>query len=130
MRVFFVLILAIFSFSLADVVFKPTKNVFKEGEKICFSLKNDTNKIIYLPSSAPWVVFDKEGKVLYSPVAIQKIVKLKPKSEKKWCWNQKNFKNENVLSGEYKVRLTVFEDGKRKFLSFNVKVQPYYKNGK
>ncbi len=130
MRIFIALTLMIFGFSFAEIVFKPEKNTFKEGEKVCFYLKNDTNKTLYLPSTAPWVVFDKEGKVLYSPVAIQKIVKIKPKSEKKWCWNQKNFKKEKVLSGDYKVRLTIFEDGKRKFLSFNVKIKPPYKNDK
>ncbi|RUM46514.1 MAG: hypothetical protein DSY47_07975 [Hydrogenothermus sp.] len=122
------LILAVLIFmntSFASIVFKPSKEVYRKGENVCFYIKNNTNKEIILPSSAPWVVFEND-KLLFAPVATQQIVKIKPKQKKKWCWNQKDFDKNEILSGEYTIRLTVFENGKRKFLTFKVKIQPNY----
>jgi len=127
MKHLMVLSLLFINFAFASIVFKPEKDIYKKGEKICFYLENKTDKIVLLPSSAPWVVFEKD-KILFAPVAVQKITKVKPKQKKKWCWNQKDFDKNEIVSGEYTIRLTIFENGKRKFLTFNVKIQPDYSN--
>ncbi len=129
MRSLLVLLLAFFNISLASIVFKPDKDIYKKGEKVCFYIENNTNSEVILPSSAPWVVFEGE-KLLFAPIATQQIVKIQPKQKKKWCWNQKDFENNDIVSGEYTVRLTVFENGKRKFLTFKVKIEPNYSNAK
>jgi uncharacterized cupredoxin-like copper-binding protein len=140
--VFLILIFTGSSFA-ENVEFKPEKQTFKKGEKVCFYLKNKSNKTVFLPSSAPWVVLgdvkeyklgeEREFKerVIYSPVANQVIVKVKPNEEKKWCWDQKTFEEaKEILSGEYTVRISVFEDGKLNFHSFKVKIEPDYSNAK
>ncbi len=143
-KVLMLMVLFLFNFSFASkIIFQPEKGVYKKGEKVCFYLKNNSDKIIYLPSTAPWVVLGdvKEYKLgeerefkerpVYSPIANQVIVKLKPGQKKKWCWEQKTFKkDEKALAGNYKIRITVFENGKPKFYSFNVKVEPKYSDAK
>lgn len=125
MRGLILAVLILMNTSFASIVFKSEKNVYKKGEIVCFYIENNTNKEIILPSSAPWVVFEND-KLLFAPVAIQQIVKIKPKQKKKWCWKQNDFDKKEILSGEYTIRLTVFENGKRKFLTFKVKIQPKY----
>ncbi len=117
-----------FANTTEGVEFKPSKKVFKKGEEVCFSLKNKSGRDIYLPSSAPWAVFGDNDmdKVIYSPIATQRIEKLEPYQSKKWCWNQKTFDNDEVTSGEYKIRVTVFKNGKRLFLSEKIKIEPKY----
>ncbi len=114
---------------LKNIEFKLEKEKIKKGEKICFSIENNSNDIIYLPSTAPWVIIDaKTQKIVYSPIASQMIVKLKPKQSKKWCWNQKDFEGNEVPIGTYQIRITIFtKEGKRKFLSFPVVINPEYK---
>ncbi len=104
--------------------FKPIKNSFNKEESVCFVLKNNSDSKVFLPSSAPWAVFEdkKFEKVIFSPIATQSIVEIKPSQEKKWCWKQKDFNKEQVPSGEYTIRLTVFKDGKRLFLTSTVKI--------
>ncbi|HIQ25371.1 MAG TPA: hypothetical protein EYH43_05260 [Persephonella sp.] len=127
MRGLILAVLIFINISFASIVFKPDKEVYKKGENVCFYIENNTNKEIILPSSAPWVVFE-DDKLLFAPVATQQIVKIKPRQKKKWCWNQKDFDKNEIISGEYTIRLTVFENGKRRFLTFKVKVQPKYSN--
>ncbi len=117
-----------FSNTTEGIEFKPSKNIFKKGEDVCFTLKNNSGRDVYLPSSAPWAVFSDNdfNKVIYSPIATQAIEKLEPFQSKKWCWNQKTFDNDEVTSGDYKIRITVFKNGKRLFLSSDIKIKPKY----
>ncbi|MBK3332673.1 hypothetical protein GWK41_06295 [Persephonella atlantica] len=121
------LTIVIFSYAAAtngDLEFKPIKKVFNKKEDICFVLENKSDVNVFLPSSAPWAVFEDRDfeKIIYSPVATQSIVELKPSQKKKWCWKQKDFNKEQVPSGEYTIRLTVFKNGKRLFLTSTVKI--------
>lgn len=132
MRIILILTLFIFNLSFATVIFNSEKKEYKENENICFYLKNNSNNIIFLPSSAPWAVFEDEKfeKIIYSPISSQVIVKLNPNQEKKWCWKQENFKNKKVSAGEYTIRITYFENGKRKFATFKVKIVSDYSDAK
>jgi len=130
LRKIFAGFLVLFTLSLANIQqpaieFKPVKESFNKSEEVCFYLVNNTDSVIYLPSSAPWVVFEdkKFDKIVYSPVALQSIIRLEPSQKKEWCWKQKDFNNEQVPSGEYTIRLTIFKDGKRMFLTSIVKIK-------
>lgn len=125
----------IFSIIITGFVFANTnglqfvadKKIVNKGEKVCFILKNNSNKDIVLPNSAPWVVISlsgrNEGKVVYSPIATLSLQKVPPNSEKKWCWDLKDFEGNYVHSGKYKVRLTVFIGKISKFLSTEIEVK-------
>ncbi|WP_456400456.1 hypothetical protein [Persephonella sp.] len=119
-----------FSLSFANLTeeleFKPEKEIINKDEKVCFQFKNNSKDEIYLPSSAPWAVFEDEefDKIVFSPIATQQILKLKPFEQKKWCWDLKDFQGEVVPSGDYSIRLTVFKEGKRIFLTSKIKVKP------
>ncbi len=117
--------IAIGSIQPEDIEFKPVKETFNKSEKVCFYIVNKTGDVLYLPSSAPWVVFEdkKFDKIVYSPVALQSIIRLEPSQKKEWCWKQKDFNDEQVPSGEYTIRLTVFKDGERLFLTSLVKIK-------
>ncbi|WP_457642123.1 hypothetical protein [Persephonella sp.] len=123
-------LLFLFSTSQANLTgeleFKPEKEIINKYEKVCFYLVNNSDKVVYLPSSAPWAVFEDEDfdKIVFSPIAAQQIIKLQPDQERKWCWDLKDFEGEIVPSGDYSIRLTVFRNGERVFLTSKVKVKP------
>ena len=124
----FSIIITVFAFAnTKGLQFTTNKKVVNKGEKVCFVLKNNSNNEIVLPNSAPWVVISlsgrDKGKVVYSPIATLSLEKVLPNSEKKWCWNLKNFEGEYVHSGKYKVRLTVFINKKKEFLSTEIEVK-------
>jgi len=130
LKKFTALLLIWFGFALASkqepgIEFRPVKETFNKSEEICFYVVNKTDSVIYLPSTAPWAVFEDKNfdKIVYSPVAIQSIIRLEPNQKKKWCWKQKDFNNEQVPSGEYTIRLTVFKNGKKLFLISMVKIK-------
>ncbi|WP_457639158.1 hypothetical protein [Persephonella sp.] len=111
--------------STGEIEFKPLKESFNKSEEVCFYIKNNSTEKVYLPSSAPWAVFEdsKYDKMVFSPVATQSIVELKPSEKKQWCWKQKDFNDEQVPSGEYTIRLTVFQNGQRIFLTSKVEIK-------
>ncbi len=131
--ILFLTILFLFSSAISsetsNITFKLKKEKIKKGEKVCFSIKNNSKDFIYLPSTAPWVIIEaKTQKIIYSPIASQMIVKLKPKEEKEWCWNQKDIEGNEVPTGTYQVRITIFtKKGERKFLKFPLVINPEYK---
>jgi len=118
------------SYGESNLKFIAKKEKFKVGEDVCFELINEDNKTYYLPSSAPWAVFDAESdKIIYSPIALQRIVKLKPNQKKQWCWKQVDINGEKVPTGRYKIRITIFDDkGHKIFKSLEVEIIPEYKN--
>ncbi|NPA17050.1 hypothetical protein [Persephonella sp.] len=116
---------AVASVNQQGIEFKPVKKTFNKSEEVCFYIKNNTDTELYLPSSAPWAVFEdsKFDKIVFSPVATQSIVRLEPSQKKQWCWKQKDFNDEQVPSGEYTIRLTVFKNGERLFLTSMVEIK-------
>jgi flagellar hook assembly protein FlgD len=56
------------------------------------------------------------------------IVKLRPKNKKRWCWNQKDLEGNEVPTGTYQIRITIFtKKGKREFLQLPLVINPEYK---
>ncbi len=127
---FSILTLFYVTFAQSGLKFIAKKEKFKVGEKVCFKLVNNSKETIYLPSSAPWVVFEDETeKIVYSPIALQRIEEIKPGQEKSWCWKQVDINGDKVPIGTYRVRITVFSSkGERKFLTFKIEIVPEYKS--
>jgi hypothetical protein len=112
---------------IENVKFYTERSTYKKGENVCFILENNSNNEILLPSTAPYAIFEKEKPevAIFSPVAAQIIVVLKPKEKKQWCWNQKDIEGKEVSSGNYIVRITIFDkSGKKYFLKseFSIKL--------
>lgn len=117
-----------FAFAITkEVEFTADKKVLNKGEKVCFTLKNNSNRVIVLPNSAPWVVISlsgkNKGKVVYAPVSTLALQKVPPNSTKKWCWDLKDFEGNFVHSGKYKIRLTYFINKKREFISTEIEIK-------
>ncbi|MEZ0323190.1 MAG: hypothetical protein ABWJ98_02630 [Hydrogenothermaceae bacterium] len=95
-----------------EVKFYALKSEYHKGEEVCFILENISSKQIYLPSAGSWAVFLKEKPeiAVYSPLSAQVITTVKPSEKKKWCWNQKDIEGKDVPSGEYYIRITLFDD--------------------
>lgn len=111
---------------LENVYFKTTSEVFLKNQPVCFYLKNLSDKELVMPSSASYAIFQKEKPetAIYTPIGLQVITFIKPKEKKEWCWNQKNFEGKEVSSGDYFVRLTVFDkEGKIYFLTANFTIK-------
>jgi len=114
--------------NITGLIFKTDKQVYSKAEQVCFTLENQSQTEYILPSPAPYAIFNKEKPevAIYSPVSAQVITPLKPKEVKKWCWDQKDIEGKEVSSGDYFVRLTIFDrSGKVNFLKadFTIKLK-------
>jgi hypothetical protein len=114
--------------NIPGLIFKTDKQVYSKAEQVCFTIENQSQTEYILPSSAPYAIFNKEKPevAIYSPVSAQVITSLKPKEVKKWCWEQKDIEGKEVSSGNYFVRLTIFDkSGKVNFLKadFTIKLK-------
>jgi hypothetical protein len=114
--------------NMPGLIFKTDKQVYLKAEQVCFTLENQSQTEYILPSSAPYAIFNKKEPevAIYSPVSAQVITPLKPKEVKKWCWDQKDIEGKEVSSGDYFVRLTIFDkSGKVNFLKaeFTIKLK-------
>jgi hypothetical protein len=114
--------------NIPGLIFKTDKQVYLKAEQVCFTLENQSQVEYILPSSASYAIFNKEKPeiAIYSPVSAQVITPLKPKEVKKWCWDQKDIEGKEVLSGDYFVRLTIFDkSGKVNFVKaeFTIKLK-------
>jgi len=129
--VFFIITATSFAASgINGIKLNLNKSVLKKNEKLCFTLKNTSKKTVYLPNSAPWVIIGVsgkyKGKIVYAPVVLPVITPLKPGEEKKWCWDLKDFNGLSAPSGKYKVRITIFKDGDKVFISAPFEIKPLY----
>ena len=130
LTVFILALSFVFAFAETNLKFIAKKEKFKAGEKVCFELINESHNIYYLPSSAPWAIFDAETeKIIYSPIALQRIEKLKPGEKKEWCWEQIDINQDKVPIGKYKIRITLFDSkGHKIFKSTTIEIVTKYKN--
>lgn len=99
------------SFPAACVQLLLDKSVFDKGEEIKFTLRNGCDYPIALRNSAPWIIRDKLGKVIYAPIALQVIVEIDPGESKTWVWNQKDSQGNQVEPGTYSVALETMNAG-------------------
>jgi integral membrane sensor domain MASE1 len=93
------------------VVFGAVKDVFERSEPVVFRLVNNCGFNVVLPNSAPWLVVDAGGNVVFSPVALQVITTVKPGEVREWTWDQRSSEGEVVPAGTYAVRLMTINVG-------------------
>ena len=84
-------------------------NNYRPGMPVQFRIKNIGIKEITLPNSAPWQIDTDNGKVVFSPVALQVTVSLAPGETKEWNWEQKDNNGNQVEEGTYLVVLRCSE---------------------
>jgi hypothetical protein len=93
------------------IVFRSNKNVYERSELVVLQLVNNCVFNIVLPNSAPWLIIDSSGEIVFSPIAIQVITILKPGEVKEWAWGQKDSRGEPVPPGVYTVKLMTVNSG-------------------
>ncbi|MEN2973958.1 MAG: hypothetical protein ABDH32_00065 [Candidatus Caldarchaeales archaeon] len=93
------------------VVFRTSKDLYKISEEVVLILENDCSYTLTLPNPAPWSIIDVEGGIIYSPLAIQVIIDVKPGGVLVWVWDQKNDLGEYVSAGVYYAKLRTLDAG-------------------
>jgi len=93
------------------IVFRSNKGVYERSEPVVLQLANNCDFNIVLPNSAPWLIIDSSGEIVFSPITIQVITILKPGEVKEWAWEQKDNKGEFVPRGVYTVKLMTVNSG-------------------
>jgi len=96
---------------ISCIVFRSNKDVYERSEPIVMQLANNCDFNIVLPNSAPWLIIDSSGEIVFSPIALQVITILRPGEVKEWAWEQKDNKGEPVLPGAYTVKLMTVNSG-------------------
>ncbi len=77
------------------------KPQYSIGEIVTVGFQNTGPTTITLYSSAPWVILDALGSVVYSPIALQYLVPVLPGQIQVWYWNQIGSSGLQVSSGTY-----------------------------
>lgn len=93
------------------IIFKTNKEIYKISERVFLVLMNNCDYVLVLPNSAPWMIIDEGGEIVFSPIALQVITEVKPGNERKWTWNQRDNDGNQVSAGTYYVKLTTINGG-------------------
>lgn len=83
------------------VVFKAEKDVYGASERVVLVLRNECDFPVTLPNTAPWVVLDSEGRLVFSPIAAQVLVEVGPGESRRWVWEQVDNEGRKVEPGLY-----------------------------
>lgn len=68
-----------------------SKNRYAEGERVIFWMKNERKDVVNLPSKPPWHIekhTNQGWQIVYQPLSLTVVVKLKPNETRRWTWNQ------------------------------------------
>lgn len=87
------------------ILLRPSKDVYGRSEPVAIRLVNNCGFDIILPNSAPWLIIDSSGRVVFSPIASQVIVTLRPGESKEWVWDQRDNEGRQVPPGTYTIML-------------------------
>jgi uncharacterized protein YkwD len=90
---------------------KTSKPVYALAEPVTFAFTNRGTMTITLRNSAPWVIKDSAGNVIYAPIALQVITEVLPGASKTWSWDQKDNAGKQVPAGTYTVELETMNAG-------------------
>lgn len=88
------------------------------GMPVEFRIKNIGVKEFTLPNSAPWHIVAADGKLVFSPTALQVIISLSPGETKEWSWDQRNTNGNQAKEGSYILVLRCSEGEYRS--AFNI----------
>jgi hypothetical protein len=87
------------------------KFTYQSGEVVTIRFFNGCSQTISLHDSAPWVIKDSQGRVIFAPTALQVITEVRPGETKTWTWNQKDNNGRQVPVGTYTVELKTMDAG-------------------
>jgi len=87
------------------------KFTYQSGEVVTIRFFNGCSQAISLHDSAPWVIKDSQGRVIFAPTALQVITEVRPGETKTWTWNQKDNNGRQVPAGTYTVELETMDAG-------------------
>lgn len=87
------------------------KSVYQTGEIVTISFFNGCSQMISLRNSAPWVIKDSRGRVIFAPTALPVITEARPGETKTWQWDQKDNNRQQVPAGSYTVELETMDAG-------------------
>ena len=92
-------------------IFRALKDYFKLSEPVKFRLINNCDEDLILPNSAPWIIKNSRGVIIFSPISQQVITRIKPGSFREWSWNQKDDHGRNVEPGTYYIEIKTLNQG-------------------
>ncbi len=95
---------------------------YKPGELATILLTNNCQGTLSLENSAPWVIKDSQGRVVFSPLTSGVITEVQPGETESWAWDQKGNDQKQVPDGNYTVELKTM-DGGIYTVSFEIKAK-------
>jgi PKD repeat protein/subtilisin family serine protease len=87
------------------------KTSYVLGETVRISFQNTGSVTIELPNSAPWVIKDASGQIVFTAAAAQMITQVAPAETKTWSWDGRDNSGRQVPPGTYTVELTTRNAG-------------------
>jgi len=96
------------------------KKEYQSGEIVTIRLINSCQATLTLSNSAPWVIKDSQGRVVFTPTALQVITEVRSGETKSWPWDQKDNNRQQVPAGTYTVELETMDAGTYK-ATFEIK---------
>lgn len=90
----------------------PSKQVYKAKEMVNFTLFNNcSQETIILENTAPWVIRDIQGNVVFTPQPNDVQTEIDPGMSQSWQWDQMIGINEFVSQGVYSVEMDTLNAG-------------------
>jgi len=93
------------------ILFRTSKDVYEMSEPVVLRLINKCGFNIVLPNSAPWLITDSGGRVVFSPAALQVITTVRPSEVREWTWDQRDNEGNPVPPGAYTAKLMTVNSG-------------------
>jgi PKD repeat protein len=87
------------------------KTSYVLGETVRISFQNTGSVTIELPNTAPWVIKDASGQIVFTAAAAQVITQVAPAETKTWSWDGRDNYGRQVSPGTYTVELTTNNAG-------------------
>lgn len=100
---------------------ETTMKDYQQGNPVTIIFINDCQAPVNLPNSVPWIVKDSQGRIVFSPVALQVITEVPPGGEENWTWDQKDSTQQQVPPGTYTIELKTMD--RTLIVSFNIVVE-------
>jgi len=90
---------------LLCITFQTDQATYDMGETVTLLLSNDCLNEITLAHSAPWVIKDSSGQIVFSPAALAVITSVPSGKQLSWSWDQKDENGQQVPTGTYTAEM-------------------------
>jgi hypothetical protein len=105
----FVEVLVRASFNKAHLT--TDRAIYRAGEIVSIRFLNGCGQVITLSTSAPWVIKNAQGQVVFAPAALDVITEIMPSQTKEWVWDLRNQAGQQAPVGRYSVELMTMNAG-------------------